>query len=151
GPCHDDAHLAPGENPVNLPQTTANLCATCPQPQGELELDASIKGAHVIPAESASRPWLELDILQVDNGSAGSSPTVTFSVKDAQGNGAPMETFTTSPNRLALVLAGPTVDYGYTALGNAPTGYVSEDPSRTAQCSNDGICTYTFTAKIPEN
>lgn len=149
GSCHDNVNFATGENHVNLPQLTDNQCATCHQPQGEYELDASIKGAHTIPAHSAIRPGLVLDILQVDNGTAGNSPTVTFSVKDEQGNGIPLSTFTTSPNRIGLVLAGPTVDYGYTKLGNAPNGYVSEDPSRTAQCSNDGICTYTFTAKIP--
>lgn len=149
GACHDDVNFATGENHVNLPQLSDNSCATCHQPQGEYERDASIKGAHVIPAESASRPNLELGILRVDNGSAGNSPTVTFTVKDPQGNGIPMSTFTSSPNRLALVLAGPTLDYGYIKLGNAANGYVSEDPSRTAQCSNDGVCTYTFNAKIP--
>ena len=62
-----------------------------------------------------------------------------------------MSQLTASPNRLALVLAGPTSDYGYTSFGAGVTtnGYVSENPVPTAQCANDGTCTYTFTHAIP--
>lgn len=148
GSCHDNVNFATGENHVNLPQTSDAQCATCHQPALG-ERDASVKGAHVIPEHSETRPGLAVDILKVENGTAGNSPTVTFTVKDSAGNGIPMSTFTTTPNRVALVMAGPTVDYGYTKIGTAANGYISEDPSRRAQCSNDGVCTYTFTAKIP--
>lgn len=151
GACHDNVNFATGENHVNLPQTSDNLCANCHQPQGELEFDASIKGAHTIDTQSATRPGVVADILKVDNGLAGKSPTVTFSVKDFAGNGIPMSQLTGGTNRLALVLAGPTADYGYTKLGSAANGYVSEDPTKTAQCAGDGTCTYTFTAAIPAN
>jgi OmcA/MtrC family decaheme c-type cytochrome len=51
---------------------------------------------------------------------------------------------------VALVLAGPTSDYGYTSFGSDVNthGYVSEDASNGA-CSNDGTCTYTFQHAIP--
>ena len=54
-------------------------------------------------------------------------------------------------NRLGLVLAGPTLDYGPTNFGSDVTskGYVSENPVPTAKCSADGTCTYTFTHVIP--
>ena len=54
-------------------------------------------------------------------------------------------------NRIGLVLAGPTADYGYTSFGKDVTtqGYVSENPVPTAKCSNDGTCTYTFAHAIP--
>jgi OmcA/MtrC family decaheme c-type cytochrome len=62
-----------------------------------------------------------------------------------------MSALTTSPNRIALVMAGSTSDYGYTSFGTDVTtpGYVSENPAPTAKCGNDGTCTYTFTHAIP--
>ena len=149
GACHDNVNFASGENHVNLPQTSDNLCGNCHQPQGDLEFDASIKGAHTIETESATRPGVVVDILKVDNGAAGQSPTVTFTVKDFQGNGIPMSQLTGGANRLALVLAGPTTDYGYTNFGTTPNGYVSENPVPSATCAADGTCVYTFKAKIP--
>ena len=149
GACHDNVNFATGENHVNLPQTTDNQCGTCHQPQGELEFDASIKGAHTIETQSANRPGVEVSIMKVENGTAGKSPTVTFTLRDGSGKGIPIEQMTTTPNRVGLVLAGPTVDYGYTNFGATTGGYISEDPSRVAKCAADGTCTYTFTAKIP--
>ena len=149
GACHDNVNFATGENHANLPQTSDNLCGTCHQPQGELEFDVSIKGAHTIDTQSATRPGVVVDILKIENGTAGKSPTVTFTLRDFKGNGIPMDQMVASPNRVGLVLAGPTVDYGYTDFGATTGGYVSENPVPTAKCSADGTCTYTFTAKIP--
>ena len=151
GSCHDDVDFATGKNHVNLPQVTDNQCSTCHVPKGELEFDASIQGAHVYPQESAANPGLVLKVTKVDNGGAGQKPTVTFTVKDFAGNGVSMATLTGGSNRLALVLAGPTSDYGYTSFGSDVTtkGYVSENPVPTAKCASDGTCTYTFTHAIP--
>ena len=82
---------------------------------------------------------------------AGKAPTVTFTVKDNAGNGLTMAQMTGGNNRIGLVLAGPTTDYGYTSFGTDVTtqGYVSENPVPTAKCSSDGTCTYTFTHAIP--
>ena len=48
-----------------------------------------------------------------------------------------MATLTGGSNRLALVMAGPTSDYGYTSFGSDVTtpGYVSENPVPTATCA----------------
>ncbi|MEO8369672.1 MAG: OmcA/MtrC family decaheme c-type cytochrome [Candidatus Solibacter sp.] len=151
GACHDDVDFATGKNHVNLPQVSDNQCTQCHIPQGELEFDASIKGAHTVPTESLTRPGLVLDILKVDNGVAGKAPTVTFKVTDSKGNGLTMAQLTGGLNRLGLVLAGPTLDYGYTNFGADVTsqGYVSENPVPTAKCAADGTCSYTFTHLIP--
>ncbi len=151
GACHDNVNFASGEGHVNLPQTSDNMCGTCHQAQGEFEFDASIKGAHTIDTESATRPGAVVEILNVENGTPGNSPTVTFTLKDFSGNGIDANTLTVRPNRLALVLAGPTIDYGYTDFGAGPIGYASEEAGGIAKCSNDGLCTYTFKAKIPAN
>jgi OmcA/MtrC family decaheme c-type cytochrome len=151
GSCHDNVNFATGKNHVDLPQVSDNQCTQCHIPQGELEFDASIKGAHTVPTESTTRPGIVANIIRVDNGVAGKAPTVTFSTKDFAGNAVTMTQLTGGNNRLALVLAGPTTDYGYTNFGSDVTtqGYVSENPVPTAKCGNDGTCTYTFTHVIP--
>ena len=84
-------------------------------------------------------------------GGAGQKPVVTFTIRDSSGAGISMANMTGGSNRLALVMAGPTTDYGYTNFGSDVTtpGYVSENPVPTASCSNDGTCQYTFTHAIP--
>ena len=151
GSCHDDVNFATGKNHVNLPQVSDSQCTQCHIPQGELEFDASIKGAHTVPTESATRPGLVFELLKVDNGVAGKAPTVTFTSKDYAGNLVPMSALNAGLSRIALVMAGPTSDYGYTSFGADVTthGYVSENPAPTAKCGNDGTCTYTFTHAIP--
>jgi len=147
GACHDDVNFASGQNHVNLPQVDDTQCANCHIPQGELEFDASIMGAHTVPSESASRPGLVFTLVKVDNGVAGKTPTVTFTSKDYAGNPVPMSAL----NRIALVMAGSTSDYGYTSFGSDVTtpGYVSENPAPSAKCDGGGTCTYTFTHAIP--
>jgi OmcA/MtrC family decaheme c-type cytochrome len=151
GACHDDVNFASGKNHVNLPQVDDSQCSTCHIPQGELEFDASIIGAHTIPTESLTRPGLVFTLVKVDNGQAGKTPTVTFTSQDDAGNLVPPSTLTASPNRIALVMAGPTSDYGYTSFGKDVTtpGYVSENPATAAKCDAGGTCTYTFTHAIP--
>jgi OmcA/MtrC family decaheme c-type cytochrome len=152
GACHDNVNFTTGENHVSLPQVSDRECSNCHIPQGELEKDASIRGAHVFPQESTANPGLSFSISKVAGG-AGEKPTVTFTVKDANGNGVPMSALTTTPNRIGIVLAGPTNDYGYTNFGADVTtlGYVSENPAPAAKCAGDGTCTYTFTHAIPAN
>jgi OmcA/MtrC family decaheme c-type cytochrome len=153
GACHDNVNFATGENHVNLPQISNSQCANCHIAQGELEFDASIKGAHVIPEHSNSVGGVVVEIVKVENGTAGKKPTVTFTLKDSAGNPIPLDSMKASPNRVALVMAGPTTDYGYTNFGSDVTtgGYVSENPVPSASCDSNGICTYTFTHAIPED
>ena len=144
GACHDSTNFATGENHVSLPQVSDNQCSSCHTPQGELEFDASISGAHTIPARSPSLPGVVAELLSVDNGSAGQKPAVTFTVKDKSGAPIPMNQM----NRMALVLSGQTTNYGATNFGVATPGYVSEDATRAA-CGSDGTCVYQFLTAIP--
>ena len=151
GACHDSTNFATGKNHVNLPQTNDAQCHMCHNPQnGHNEYDASIKGAHTIATESNQLAGMNITILKVENGTAGSNPIVTFTLKDNKGNGILASGLTVRPNRLGLVLAGPTSDYGYTVFGadQKTGGYVSEDGSK-ATCGQDGTCTYTFLHAIP--
>lgn len=136
GACHDNVNFATGENHIDLAQPDNAQCANCHTPQGELEFDASILGAHTIPRLSKQAPGNVFKLASVANAAAGKSPSVTFSISDKSGKAiAPA-----SMDRLALVLAGPTSDYA-----NA----VSEDPRKAAVANSDGTYTYKFTATIP--
>jgi len=151
GSCHDDVNFASGLNHVNLPQVDDNQCSQCHIPQGELEFDASIMGAHVMPTRSATAPGLNFTLVKVVNGVAGKAPTVTFTIRDNAGNGLGMADLTGGSNRLALVMVGPAQNPGYTSFGSDVTtpGYVSENPVPSASCSPDGTCSYTFTHSVP--
>ncbi len=136
GSCHDEVNFATGDHHVDLPQVSDNLCANCHIPQGELEFDASIKGAHTIPSFSKQLPGTTFSIVKVESTGRGQKPTVIFTIKDKAGNvidAAKMD-------YLALILAGPTSDYNE---------YKRED-ARTASRSGDQFI-YTFTNAIPEN
>ncbi|HKW96460.1 MAG TPA: OmcA/MtrC family decaheme c-type cytochrome [Bryobacteraceae bacterium] len=138
GSCHDNVNFATGENHSgdSLPEVSDNQCGNCHTPQGELEFDASIKGAHTLPLFSTQLPGTVFALNGVTNAAPGQSPTVNFSVQDKSGkpiNAATMD-------RLSLVLAGPTSDY---------SAYVSEDPRKTVTTNADGTFSYTFKATIP--
>lgn len=134
GSCHDDVNFTTGQNHVNLPQIDDNLCANCHVPQGELEFDASIKGAHLDPRFSKDLPGVIFNIVSVD-GARGKQPTVTFTIQDKTGTPIAPASMT----RLSLVLSGPTADY---------QGMVSES-AKGAQASSDGkTYQYTFSGPI---
>jgi OmcA/MtrC family decaheme c-type cytochrome len=137
GSCHDNIDFASGANHSleQMPQISDNECANCHTPQGELEFDASIKGAHTIPEFSAQLPGTVFNLMNA-SGAAGKAPVVTFGVKDKSGQ--PIDA--TKMDRLSLVLAGPTTDY---------STYVSEDPRKTLTANSDGTFTYTFQATVP--
>lgn len=148
GSCHDDVNFATGEEHLGGPQFSDNECATCHIPQGEIEFDASIKGSHTVPQESAMLSGLKVELLKVDDGAAGKNPTVTLTVKDKAGAGIPLAQL----NRLALTMAGSTKDYGYTSFGSDVTtpGYVTETlTAANTKCSTDGTCMYTFQHALP--
>ena len=161
GACHDDVNFATGQNHVNLPQVNDAGCANCHIPQGELPLDASIMGAHINrtnggpinPGMVPFVPGMVFDSLKVQNGTAGSRPTITFTLKDYSGTPIPLASLKTSPNRIAAVMAGPTSDYGYTSFGSDVTtpGYVSEDVTTTGACDQNGNCQYTLAHAVPAN
>jgi OmcA/MtrC family decaheme c-type cytochrome len=149
GSCHDDVNFATGDKHAGGPQVSDNLCSTCHIPQGEIDFDASIKGAHVIPTESAMLSGIAVELTKVTGGAAGGKPTVTFTLKDGSGVPLPLSKLSS----ISLVMAGSTSDYGYTSFGSDVTtpGYVSESVLTAAKCGNDGVCLYTFTHAIPAN
>jgi len=101
-------------------------------PQGELEFDLSIKGAHTVPTESQSLPGVVFKILGVDNGTPGNQPTVRFSVTDKKG----LPISPSTMNGLSLIMAGPTVDY---------TSYVRDD----ARQATGGGTSFSWTMSRP--
>lgn len=146
GACHDDVNFATGKNHAGGPQFNDNLCNNCHIPQGELDFDASIKGAHVVPTESAMLGGLAVSIAKVDGGVAGGTPTVTFKVLDKAGKALPLKQL----GSLSFTMAGPTTDYGKTSFGSDVTtpGYVTES-ALGATCDPDGTCKYPFTHAVP--
>jgi OmcA/MtrC family decaheme c-type cytochrome len=156
GACHDDVNFATGANHPGGFQTDDSQCANCHVPQGETPFDASIMGAHVVPTDTkATYPQnpdtllagINLAIVSVTNTTAGSAPTVNFTMKDDSGNNIPLSKL----GSLSLVMSGPTTDYGATNFGSDTTntpGYVSESALK-APCDASGNCAYTFTHVIP--
>ncbi len=147
GSCHDNVNFATGANHPGGAQPNDSMCSTCHIPQGSSDFDASIVGAHVVPVDSSLLSGLKASITSVANGTAGSKPTVTFTLTNNAGNGVPISAL----GSLSLTMAGPTTDYGYTIFGTDTTstpGYVTESAT-TATCSAAGTCTYTFTHAVP--
>jgi OmcA/MtrC family decaheme c-type cytochrome len=134
GSCHDNVNFATGQNHLNLPQIDDNQCANCHIPQGELEFDASIIGAHTIPTSSTTLQGVVFGITGVTNTAPGQHPTVTFTLKDNSGNAIDISKMA----RLALVMGGPTTDYA---------GYVSENVLKAA--GSGSAYTWTMQNAIP--
>jgi OmcA/MtrC family decaheme c-type cytochrome len=162
GACHDDVNFATGfsngpeMNHPGGPQENDTQCSQCHIPQGQLPFDASILGAHVVPADTgATYPLnpdtllagINLAITSVTNTSAGQTPAVNFTLKDDKGNNIALSKVDT----LNFTMAGPTTDYGYTSFGadTAGTpGYVTES-ALMAACNSSGACSYAFTHPVP--
>jgi OmcA/MtrC family decaheme c-type cytochrome len=162
GSCHDDVNFATGAisytaggdtNTSHLPQIDDSQCSECHIPQGELPFDASIIGAHTTLDSAPGVPGLNFTLTKVTGAAPGKAPTVSFTVKDNNGNGIPMSTFTANSGSLSLTMAGPTTDYGYTSFGSSVTtpGYVTESVISSASCDGSGNCSYTFTHTLPTN
>lgn len=135
GACHDSVNWETGENHAAGPQADDTACADCHQPEGEFEFDASVKGAHTIPTESAQLRGLGIDILTVTGAAPGGKITVTFKTynKDDGSFVAP-----STLNSCNFLLGGPTTDYTKYLRGDARTATV-----------NGETATYTFTSAIP--
>jgi OmcA/MtrC family decaheme c-type cytochrome len=157
GACHNDVNFASGANHPGGPQIDDNQCHNCHIPQGELDFDASIKGAHVAPTASNLLTGLAVNIAKVDNGTAGSAPVVSFTVQDGSGKPLALSQLGEIPGKdayaISFTMAGPTTDYGYTSFGSdtaSTPGYVTESAAK-AGCDGNGNCTYRFTHRVPAN
>ena len=146
GACHNDVNFATGKNHPGGFQTDDTQCANCHIPKGETDFDASIMGAHVAPTSSSLLSGLAVNITQVQNGTAGSAPVVSFTVQDKNSKAVPLSAL----GSISFTMAGPTTDYGYTSFGSDVTtpGYVTESAAK-AGCDGNGNCTYTFTHAVP--
>ena len=139
GACHDDVNFMTGQNHPGGPQPNDNQCAICHFPQGELPFDASILGAHTIPLWTPGvTPGVVFQLMNVTGGTAGNSPTVTFSVKDYSGNAIDA----TKMSFLNLVMAGPTAEYQTS---------ISESATSATATGTAGTFTYKFKAVVPAN
>jgi len=149
GSCNDNVNFETGENHVGGPASNDNQCATCHIPLGELDFDASVIGAHVVPIYSASLLGIVATILNVQNRVSGKNPIVTFGLKDKKGTPIPLA----KVDSVSLNLAGPRRDFGHTSFGPDVTtpGHVLEAARNAACCGSNGNCTYTFRHAIPVN
>src|ERR1022692_638700 len=140
GSCHDDVNFATGANHVNLPQPDDNQCNNCHTPNAIHDFDASVTGAHLIPANSTSLPGLVTAVMKVTGATPGNAPTVTFQVQDKSGRPVDISKITS----IRVVLGGPNSDY------NPGPGAIrfSEPPPATTP-GNNGVYVYTMTNKIP--
>lgn len=137
GSCHDDVNFATGENHMGGPQVSDNQCAFCHFPEGELEFDSSIKGAHTVPRTSRQLKGVNIQIREVVNTNPGQNPVVFFKITDNDGTPiAPSDL-----NFFNLNLSGPTTDY---------STLVRESARQDSVPFEDGF-TYTFQGRIPEN
>jgi Outer membrane cytochrome MtrC/MtrF-like, domains II/IV len=136
GSCHDDVNFTTGKNHAGGLPVTDSECSQCHIPQGDLPFDASILGGHTIPQWTPGvTPGVNFKLISA-SGTAGGSPTVTFSITDNSGNPiAP-----SSMGLLNLVMAGPTGDY---------SSVVSESATGATAAGSTGAYTYTFKATIP--
>jgi OmcA/MtrC family decaheme c-type cytochrome len=134
GSCHDDVNFATGEGHAAGQQPNDDSCSRCHIPEGELEFDASIKGAHTIPRYSRDLPGVNFEILGIANTKPGERPAVTLKITDKQG--FPIET--SQMNSLSLLISGPNTDYA---------SYWRESALETP--SQNGMLTYTFQQPIP--
>ncbi len=110
GSCHADVNFATGQNhsPQNLPQADDATCARCHVPQGDVEYDASVINAHVVPSDSTQLTGLNATILSATNAGAGQKATVTFKITNNAGTVLDPKPFGSNLN---IVLGGPTTDY----------------------------------------
>ncbi|MBI1896406.1 MAG: OmcA/MtrC family decaheme c-type cytochrome, partial [Acidobacteria bacterium] len=137
GACHDNVNFATGEGHDGIVQASDSECGSCHEPDDGREFSLSVRGSHVEPRFSRDLPGTVFQILAVDEGLAGQRPTVTFSIKDKQGN----PILPSAMDRVALVLAGGTADYA--------AAIAVEDARSAEGIPSEGVYFWTFQAAVP--
>jgi OmcA/MtrC family decaheme c-type cytochrome len=136
GACHDDVNFASGEGHANgLPQISDRFCANCHYPEGEMEFDSSIKGAHTIPFQSTQLPGINLELVDITATGPGENPVVKYRITNHAGNAI----LPTELGSLTLLVAGPTADY---------KTLIREPAAADSVASGDAFI-YTFKSPIP--
>lgn len=135
GSCHDNINFETGEGHRGIPVQNDQACSSCHPAAHFEEFDASVMGAHTIPRFSAQNPGIVFGITGVTNTQPGQNPTVTFTIKDREGNSVTPGQM----NRLALVMGGPTKDY---------SEFFSETAT-AAQTNTGDQYTYTMRTALP--
>ncbi len=135
GSCHDNINWTTGEgHPAGVQPDSS--CASCHQPVGDREWDASVQGAHTVPYNSTQLKGLNAEILSVTHTAPGEFPVVQFRITNNDGTVLPPGPFTSNLN---LLMGGPTADYAINPYRERADG-ATFDGSK---------CTYTFTHAIP--
>ncbi|HWR54736.1 MAG TPA: OmcA/MtrC family decaheme c-type cytochrome [Bryobacteraceae bacterium] len=135
GSCHDNVNFATGENHRGIVVQNDETCSSCHPAAHFQEFDTSVLGAHTVPTSSEQLPGVVFGITSVTNSQPGQTPTVTFTIKDKQGNAITPAQM----SRLALVMGGPTKDYGQFFSENAIG----------AQTNTGDQYTYTMKTALP--
>ena len=137
GSCHDDINWVTGAKHAGGAQVDDKQCASCHQPESEVEFDASIKGAHTLPLKSKQLKGITATVVSTSNMAPGKKPTAVFLLKNNDGtfiDATKLATF--SP-----ILAGPAKDY---------TWYRREEGRTTGVFdAAKGTTTFTFVNAIP--
>ncbi len=139
GSCHDDVDFSTGTNHAAGKFSDSSQCASCHQPQGQFEFDASVAGAHTVPYKSTQLLNPKVNVISITNTAPGQHPVMTFTITDKNGNLLAPSLFTGSGKTLRVNIAGPTTDI---------TTYTSETISNFPSYAN-GVATYTFNYTIP--
>jgi OmcA/MtrC family decaheme c-type cytochrome len=137
GSCHDNIDWATGANHPGGAQANDSQCASCHQPQGDREYDASVIGAHTVPYKSTQLKGLNAAIVTVTNAAPGQHPTIVFQITEK--DGTPVAPASLGSD-LDVLMDGPTTDY--------PTQPINEEAS-TAAVGPGGTASYTFANAIP--
>jgi OmcA/MtrC family decaheme c-type cytochrome len=137
GACHDNINWTTGQgHPAGVQPDSA--CASCHQPVGSQEWDASVQGAHTVPYKSTQLQGLNAEILSVANAAPGQMPTVNFKLTQNDGTVVPPAQLGSNIN---VLMGGPTTDYAINPVRQRADG----------ASFNGTIASYTFTTPIPEN
>ncbi|UCF37584.1 MAG: OmcA/MtrC family decaheme c-type cytochrome [Acidobacteriota bacterium] len=145
GSCHDGVVWASGEGHLGGPQISDRFCANCHFEEGELEFDASTRGAHTIESKSAQLAGINVTDVVVTNNGPGGSIDVTFTMTNDDGTPIDMAEM----NRMRLQIAGSSGDYTSSWREDVMAGAVPAAGGSFRQ----GTGTYTFSSfqMLPED
>jgi OmcA/MtrC family decaheme c-type cytochrome len=155
GSCHDQIDWTTGKSTIagqpdhaGGPQADDKNCKLCHIPDSGQEFDASIVGAHTIPAKSKQLKGVNYTLVAASV-QPGQKPTVDFSIKDNAGNPIDPNTM----DSLSLTLAWPTTDYSSNLIETvntipAPTVTTPFTRTGTLAAQGNGVYRYTFGAPV---